>query len=338
MSKRKLTKRQNERIKKNQRDAILSATSLTDEGNGKRGQIVSHHGKTVDVEYLGETSEPKIISCHLRANLETVVTGDYVIWQEEDKRGVVVSFEARETVLQRPDAFGLLRPVAANISQLVLVIAPEPLAHSGLVDRYLVAAENMGVKTLILMNKADLLKSQAFESLIVLAENYSKIGYPVLMVSNHTGEGFDQLQKLLDKETSIFVGQSGVGKSSLIQKILPEEDLLIGQLSSAAVKGRHTTTHTHLYHFSSGGVCIDSPGIREFGLWHMDAEAIMHGFIDLRDHAMNCKFRNCEHGAEPNCGIKDAMEKGLLYKWRFDSYKHILNTLNDVNIKKGNYR
>lgn len=338
MSKRKLSKKQNERIKKSQRDKVLSVHLDSAATNSHTGQVISHHGKTVNIEYLDETQQRKYISCHLRANLDTVVTGDFVVWQQQNDQGVVVSLEERTSVLQRPDSYGHLRPVAANISQLILVIAPEPEAFHGLIDRYLVAAENMGIKTLILVNKSDLLNPQNCTNLQTLTEHYRHIGYEVLFVSARTKEGFATLETKLAEETSIFVGQSGVGKSSLLQKMLPQEDLRIGELSEAMTKGKHTTTHSHLYHFSSGGICIDSPGIREFGLWHLNAEDILHGFVDLREYALNCKFRNCEHKAEPKCGIKDALEQGKLYKWRFDSYKHILNTLNDVNIKKGNSR
>lgn len=338
MSKRKLSKKQSERIKRKQRDKVLSTLEDPVSTSGHRGQVICHHGKTVDVEYFDDNQQRVTLSCHLRANLETVVTGDFVIWQHEGEQGVVISLEERATVLQRPDSYGHLRPVAANISQLVLVLAPEPEAFHGLIDRYLVAAEYIGIKTLLLINKSDLLPTKDYSSLLKLADAYSEIGYRVLFISAYTGEGMTNLQTELNEETSIFVGQSGVGKSSIIQKMLPEEHLRIGDLSEAAVKGRHTTTHSHLYHFSSGGVCIDSPGIREFGLWHMNADDILHGFVDLREHAPNCKFRNCEHAEEPQCGIKDALDKGALYKWRFDSYKHILNTLHDVNIKKGTYR
>lgn len=338
MSRRKLSKQQSERIKKSQRDKFAIAQESNVENAGLRGQIVSHHGKKVDVEYCDEQQQRQIISCHFRANLEAVVTGDWVLWQREGEAGVVVSLQERESVLLRPDAFGQLKPVAANVSRLVLVIAPEPEAHSGLIDRYLVATENMGAKALILINKSDLLNDTNNTTLADITATYQNIGYTVLQVSAHTGAGLENLKTHLLDETSVFVGQSGVGKSSLIQKLLPEEELRVGDLSSNQSKGRHTTTHSQLYHFSSGGVCIDSPGIREFGLWHMTPDEVLQGFVDLRAQALNCKFRNCTHETEPKCGIHNAIEKGLLYKTRFDSYKHILNTLNEVNIKKGRPR
>lgn len=338
MSRRKLSKQQSERIKKNQRDKFTVALASDDENLKLQGQIVSHHGTSVQVEYLDEQQRFQTVSCHLRANLEQVVTGDMVLWQQEGEGGVVVSRDERKSVLLRPDAYGQLKPVAANVTQLVLVIAPEPEAHCGLVDRYLVATENMGVKALILINKSDLLHEGNNATLTHIAATYKNIGYDVIHVSARTGSGIENLKNFLLDETSIFVGQSGVGKSSLIQKLLPDEELRVGDLSSSQSKGRHTTTHSQLYHFSSGGVCIDSPGIREFGLWHMTPGEVLYGFVDLRAQALNCKFRNCTHETEPKCGIHNAIEKGLLYKTRFDSYKHILNTLNEVNIKKGKHR
>ena len=338
MSKRKLSKKQSLRIKKQQTELVEQLDHSTTDTPTFSGVVISHHGTQVEIEYIDEQHSTQNIRCHVRANLDSVVTGDRILWQAEDELGVIVSIEPRDSTLLRPDIYGTLRPVASNINQMVIVVAPEPEAFAGLIDRYLVAAENMQTEVLLLINKADLIESEKYRQLVELKNIYMTIGYRVLEVSAHTDLGFEALATALKDHTSIFVGQSGVGKSSLLQTLLPHESIRTGELSSGKAKGRHTTTHTQLYHFPSGGNCIDSPGIREFGLWHMSSQDITHGFVDLRDIAANCKFRNCQHEDEPGCKIKAAVEAGTLYKERFDSYKHILNSLDDVTIKNKNCR
>ena len=131
---------------------------------------------------------------------------------------------------------------------------------------------------------------------------------------------------------TIFVGQSGVGKSSLIQALLPKEDIKIGELSEAVKKGRHTTTHASLYHFEFGGHCIDSPGIREFGLWHLTAEEVLNGFKELQSLAEHCKFRDCSHSHEPGCALLKALDEQVISEQRFKSYQQIIHSLDDVDI------
>ena len=332
MSKRKLSLQQKRRIaeqrekRKSQRLANDRAKLENEQqlGELEDGLVIAHFGHEVLVR--GEQQEQK---CHVRANLE-LCTGDRVSWRAGTELGVVESCAPRQTEIQRPDIYGKLRSVAANVSQLIITIAPQPEPHANLIDRYLVAAHIHKLQPLILLNKADLALP---ETLLSMSKQYSELGYQVLEVSASKGQGLSALSEKLCENTSIFVGQSGVGKSSIIQSLLPNEEIRIGALSSAANKGRHTTTNSQLYHFSSGGYCIDSPGIREFGLWHASPEEVLASFPELAAQAEMCRFRDCAHRSEPGCAIRAALDEGKICAKRFASYQSILNQLGDVTIK-----
>lgn len=338
MSRRKLTRKQAWRIEKIQgerasraakRDAIadqaLAAGKL---GAEREGLIVAHFGTQVAVELApGESRR-----CHLRANLEGLVTGDRVIWCEGEPTGVVVAQLERESVLSRPDSQGKLKPVAANIDQIIIVLAPLPAPHANLIDRYLVAAETVGIEPVILLNKTDLLannptRHQEIEAMLAI---YPSLGYRLLHASCETGDGLAALFTALEDRTSVFVGQSGVGKSSLVNVLLPEIDLRVGALSENTQKGVHTTTTARLFHLPTGGTLIDSPGIREFGLWHMTRQQIEAGFREFLPLLGSCKFRNCVHEQEPGCALLDAAEAGEISPGRLASYRHMVASLDDV--------
>ena len=332
MSKRKLSLQQRRRIaeqraqKKAERAASVTANELDEQSLGElqTGLVIAHFGHEVLVE--GSKQSQK---CHLRANLE-LCTGDKVMWRAGPELGVVESRDQRETEIQRPDIYGKLRTVAANVSQLLITIASEPEPHPNLIDRYLVAANIHKLKPRILINKCDL---HGGDQLKELEFDYRKLGYHTLRVSAATGDGLADLRLALNENTSIFVGQSGVGKSSLIQSLLPDENIRIGELSAAEAKGRHTTTNSQLYHFPSGGYCVDSPGIREFGLWHAKAKDVLAAFPEIAETAEECRFRDCSHESEPGCAVNLAVEEGRISEQRLFSYKTILNQLGDVQIK-----
>ena len=221
-----------------------------------------------------------------------------------------------------PFVEGALRAAAANLDQIVIVIAPEPPPHANLLDRYLAAAEDAGLRAVILLNKTDLIGDPA--SLDALLEPYRAIGYSVLRASAHSMQGLAELEAALAAHTTAFTGQSGVGKSSLIAALLPREDIRIGELSHAATKGRHTTTTARLYHLPAGGDLIDSPGIREFGLGHFDARRVARGFIEFRPWIGSCRFRDCRHHDEPGCALREAVAHGAVSSQRYASYLQII--------------
>jgi ribosome biogenesis GTPase / thiamine phosphate phosphatase len=316
MKKKGLNQRQLQRIQKLQdghaeraaRKQARMEASLESAGLGpeQRGLVISHFGQQLDIEALEGDMQGQIHRCYQRSNLDPLVTGDEVIWQQGDPLGIVVSGLSRRSVLKRPNNFNELKPVAANIDTLAIVIAPWPEPHYNLVDRYLVAAELMGVRPLLVLNKMDLLDDTNRAVLLAMLALYQQVGYETLQVSGKAGLGMDLLQQRLIHHTSVFVGQSGVGKSALVNALLPGVNTLEGELSHGEVKGRHTTTSARLFHLPQGGNLIDSPGIREFGLWHVEPDALLNSFVEFRPFLTGCRFRDCAHEKEPGCQLLQA--------------------------------
>lgn len=339
MSTRKVSRRQAWRIEKIQQERTQRADKLEaiferqleggELGAEENGLIISHFGKQVDVEVLDGDDAGSIVRCHLRTHLGQLVTGDRVVWRRSPDGGVVVAVRERHSQLQRPNNHGELKPVAANIDMIVITFAPEPRAHANLIDRYLVAAELSAIEPVLLLNKIDMLNDENRAWLEPMLDTYSRIGYRILHASTTTEQGLDELKTALDDRISVFVGQSGVGKSSLINVLLPGADLRVGALSEQSGKGRHTTTTARLFHFPDGGDLIDSPGIREFALWHIEADDVLDGFREFQPFRGHCRFRNCQHEQEPGCAFLQALERGEISQQRFNSYRQILNSLSE---------
>ena len=341
MAKRHLTRRQSWRIQKIQdersarasRRAELAEESLLggDLGPEQEGLVIAHFGVQVDVEALDGPQRGEVRRCHRRANLPALVTGDRIVWRADNQQsGVIVALQPRRTELYRPDHRGQLKPVAANVDRLVIVFAPLPTPHSNLIDRYLVAAEQAQLEPLLVLNKADLLEQGEYEELRTWLSDYARLGYRTLCLSAGSGEGLDGLRQELRDHVNVFVGQSGVGKSSLINALLPEADLRVGALSELTGKGTHTTTTARLFHFPDGGDLIDSPGIREFGLTHISHDDLLEGFIEFRPFLGHCRFRDCQHLHEPGCALLAAVASEDISVSRMNSYRHILASLNDT--------
>jgi len=331
MSKRKLTKQQLSRIKENQ-DKRLSkgkdkqTDPLSEEFDTEHlpGIIVSQYGVTLDVE----DTNGNIIKCHARQNLGPIVCGDKVYWNMgQDEKGVVTTLKPRQSLLTRSDYHGNLNPVAPNIDQIIIVCARKPLYREELIDKYLVAAENMGVTPVIAFNKADMLNEKQTGEIKAMLANYSAIGYQAVMVSATQSHGLDDLLSVMDNKTSILAGQSGVGKSTIINYLLPDENVQVGTLSDSKDKGKHTTTVSRLYHLPNSGNIIDSPGVRDFGLRKVGAEEIIYGFIEFRPFIGKCKFKNCAHLKDAGCALQAALHNGQISQRRFDSYQQILEQL-----------
>jgi len=314
---------QQKRREKAQKNRQLKSDSLSQQGLGpeQTGQVITNYGQAL----LVEDQNKKLYRCVARQNLGAIVCGDRVIWQAaSDKEGVIVAIEKRQSLLQKPGFGGKLKPMAANINQIVIVSAVQPAPNPYLIDRYLVAAENLPATPIILINKIDLLNDNNREQINKLVSDYQAIGYQVITASKISEKGFDSLLNALTTHTSIFVGLSGVGKSSVINQLMPELNIRVGELSEASGEGTHTTTSSTLYHLPCNGQLIDSPGVRDFGLWNISADEILYGFIEFREYIGHCKFSNCSHQHEPGCAIQQALKDQKITQQRFDHYQKIM--------------
>ena len=351
MSKRKLTRQQRWRVEKIQTERTQRAQTKESKaqqaldaghlGGVSNGLITAHFGRQVEVEATDskdKSASPLRQRCHVRANVETLVTGDRVTWRpalDPDAEGVVEARQARTSLLARPDMRGVMKAIAANVDQLMLVVAPEPEPFANLIDRYLVAAEDAGLKPVLVINKWDLIQQADISAVIQqrldnFLNLYRDLGYAVITTSTQGADQLSELKQQLSGQISVFVGQSGVGKSSLINQLLPGVDLRVGSLSEDTRKGRHTTTTARLFHFPEGGQLIDSPGIREFALGWLEPEALAWGFREFRPFLGRCRFRDCSHQQEPGCALLQAVEAGQITQQRFESFLHLRTSLQDT--------
>lgn len=327
----KLNKSQSRRVKLNHKKRLQGKQNqevhFSEEGLGaaESGIVISRYGKHADVE----DEHGNIFRLNIRRTVDSLVCGDKIIWRrakaaENELQGVIEAVHDRHSVLTRPDYYDGIKPIAANIDQIFIVSAVLPEFTPNIIDRYLVACEDVEIEPVIILNKTDLLDDQQAREIGSYVKLYQDIGYRFYQVSNKSGEGLETLQQLLANRTSIFVGQSGVGKSSLTNSLLGEQRIATKEVSQVSGLGQHTTTVARLYHFPCGGDLIDSPGIREFGLWHLDPDRITWCFKELRDYLGGCKFRDCKHLNDPGCIIRKAAQNGEIDQRRLDSYHRIL--------------
>ncbi|NQD38949.1 small ribosomal subunit biogenesis GTPase RsgA [Permianibacter sp. IMCC34836] len=285
------------------------------------GLIISRFGQQADVI----ADDGRHFRCHLRQHLKTAAVGDRVEWYEDsESSAVVVNVLPRHSQLERPNPYEGIKVIAANVDHLIVVVAPAPIMSEVLLDRYLVAGETTGIPVTIVLNKIDLLDAAARANLEQRLQLYRALGYPVFPISTHAGTGIAALREHMKDGCSVIVGQSGVGKSSLINALLPQAKQDVGAISDGSELGQHTTSASRMHFLPEGGQLIDSPGTREFGLWHLDREQINRGFRDVHAIAARCKFRNCAHEKEPGCAVRLAVESGELAATRWQSYQSIL--------------
>ncbi|MBK8182675.1 MAG: small ribosomal subunit biogenesis GTPase RsgA [Candidatus Competibacteraceae bacterium] len=330
MASRRLTQRQRQRIGRLQErrrdlaDQPVANPAGVGLGPEQTGLIIAHYGQALIVE----DGAAQLNRCAARQNLGRLACGDQVVWQASNAGdGVVVAVQERRSLLTRPDYNGQPRPVAANLDAVAVVLAPTPEPSEYLIDRYLVAITAIGVRGLLVLNKVDLLDGAALAALNERLAAYPGIGYPLLHASSHAGRGLDQLRVWLRGRTSLLVGQSGVGKSSLIQALLPDQQIRIQAVSAATGHGTHTTSASTLYHLPDGGDLIDTPGVRSFELGEISLTHLERGFPELAPHLGRCRFSDCQHETEPGCLLQQAVTRGEIAPRRLDSYRQLRATL-----------
>lgn len=304
----------------------------------KRGRVL-----TIMADGILVGCEKKIYLCSLRGSLKKenfrvknlVAVGDFVLFEPyKGETGSIKHIEERQSVLSRAEQIHRRKEqlIAVNIDQVLITTSVViPPLKPPLIDRYIIASLKGNMDPVIVINKIDLLKTSSkekdfFEKVV---EIYTRLKIPIVAVSAETGEGIEILKKMMEGKSSVFSGQSGTGKTSLI-------NLITGSsfLTSAAIektrKGAHTTTTTRLLPIENGGFCVDTPGIKSFGMWNLKQHEVAQYFVEITQHAAFCKYPNCTHIREPGCAVKKAVEKGEISLLRFDSYCALITNLDET--------
>ncbi|MCW5619615.1 MAG: ribosome small subunit-dependent GTPase A [Burkholderiales bacterium] len=276
--------------------------------------MVAAHGR----QYLVELQDGQIVSCFPRGKRSGLACGDRVaVLLTAPGQGVIEATDPRRTLLYRSDLYRQ-KLIAANVDQMVMVVAAVPSFYEELLDRCLVAAEHQHLRVLIVLNKFDLDASAAAMQRL---QRYASLGYEVLpLVARHD---VAPLRPRLDGCISVLVGQSGMGKSTIVNALVPQARAAVGDVSTALDSGRHTTTHARLYRLDHTSALIDSPGMQEFGLKHVTLEELPHGFMEFRPWLGQCRFNDCRHLSEPGCAIQAAAECGKIGTQRLAVYRKL---------------
>jgi ribosome biogenesis GTPase / thiamine phosphate phosphatase len=264
--------------------------------------------------FIVETPEGPL-PCQVKGRHLRVVCGDRVVIHTDGRSGVIEEILPRTNLFHRSDAFRS-KPIAANVTQIAVVMAARPSFSLELTQRCILAAEAAGVASLLVLNKSDLPEtSLARERLALL----TRLGYPLVALCAHSDVA--PLLPILEGHTTLLIGQSGMGKSTIINALVPEAAADTAEFSEALDSGRHTTTHTRLYQIAPDTALIDSPGLQEFALQHVDADALAHAFIEFRPYFGQCRFRDCQHQHEPGCRIIEAVEAGKIDPQRLQLFQ-----------------
>ncbi len=279
---------------------------------------------------LVEGGQSARVACQIRSRSLNPVAGDRVEWQlEPDGDGIVTDVKPRESTLTRIDNRGNPEIVAANLSQLVVVLALAPPPDWFLLDRYLAAAELRGFRSVIVFNKVDLEMMPPEE-----LTDYGTLADSVCLTSTKAGSGLLDLAACMSGERSALIGQSGVGKSSLINALLGDAKQSVSELSEKSGHGQHTTSTAVLYGLPSGGELIDSPGVRDYAPYIADPRDVQRGFKEFGPVSGDCRFDDCRHLAEPNCAVKAAVATGTIAARRYESFKSLLELTESMQEKR----
>jgi ribosome biogenesis GTPase len=285
-----------------------------------------HHGLVVGAfgrQYLVELAGREVLTCFPRGKRSALACGDRVeVLRTAPGQGVVEAIDPRRALLYRSDQFRQ-KLIAANVTQVVIVLAVVPSFYEELLNRCIAAAENQRLSVVIVLNKFDLAaeSAQAMERLAL----YSALGYRVIpLVARRDTSA---LRPALQGQVSVLVGQSGMGKSTIINALVPGAGATTAEISAALDSGRHTTTHARLYHLDAGADLIDSPGMQEFGLHHLAQADLAEAFIEFRPLLGTCRFHNCRHLVEPGCAIAQAEQNQGVDARRLDAYRKLVREI-----------
>lgn len=305
----------------------------------KQGKVIKSTGLWYHVELEDGSTVPCRIIGKFRLNgqklTNPVAVGDEVAFEmEQDEKGIIKEILPRKNyvVRQSPRKKHYLHLLASNVDQAVLIMTiKNPNLKQGFIDRFLLMTEPYNIPTTIVFNKADLLSKEDLAIYDYLKDIYEAIGYPVFKVSAITGTGIDQLRIHLENKISLIGGQSGVGKSTIINAILPGHELRTEDISDYSGKGQHTTTFAEMFPLPGGGHIIDTPGIKTLAFSHLEPQDITHNFREIFKASEHCKFSNCSHRNEPKCAVKAGVEEGLISELRYANYLQLMEDTEDQN-------
>jgi ribosome biogenesis GTPase len=327
--------------KTDQRQQAKKQTEFVPDDKLQRGRVLSIASQGIVVE-----SEEQILTCTLKGSLKKdktqfknlVTVGDFVLFEKIGaNEGLIAHVEPRRTVLSRAENLSRRKEqlIAANIDQVMITISVvSPALKPSLVDRYIIATQKGGMDPLIVVNKIDLLENgEEMDLYQDFLTAYQSAGISVIPVSAETGQGIEELKKAMKDKASVFSGQSGVGKSSLINAVTGK-NLRVGGLVEKTNKGTHTTTTAQLIPLEMGGWCIDTPGIKSFGVWDLDKEVVEHYFPEIFNCGANCKFPDCGHLHEAGCAVIEAVEKGEISLLRYESYQMLMQSIGESHFRR----
>jgi ribosome biogenesis GTPase len=302
---------------------ISSTIILNSQSSTLQGLVIASYGKRYQVELPDKTK----ISCVTRGKKTDLACGDIVNIKLTAKReGVVESSEPRNSLLYRSNAFKS-KILASNVTQIVIVLATQPSFYEALLNRCLTAAEAANIKPLIVLNKCDLAEANDAKSKLKV---YEKLSYQIIYLS--AKEDVTPLLPYLKQQQSVLVGQSGMGKSTIINALLPNENVRTQEISNTLDSGKHTTTATHLYYLDAESTLIDSPGLQEFGLNHLTHEDLELSFIEFKPYLGHCRFNDCKHQVEPDCAVNKAVSEGKINPVRMTFFRELSQELLSSNI------
>ncbi|PWG80970.1 ribosome small subunit-dependent GTPase A [Pararcticibacter amylolyticus] len=297
-----------------------------------RGLVIKSTGSWYQVI----TDDGGIVDCRIKGKFRTkdikttnpIAVGDHVVLEPEPGQdtGVIVKLEERKNYIIRKSVnlSKQAQIIAANLDQALLIVTlASPRTSLGFIDRFITTAEAYDIPAGLIFNKLDLFSEEGLDILAEYQEIYQNIGYPCYQVSAREGTNLNQIRQLLKDKVTLFSGHSGVGKSTLINKLIPGIELKTGEISDWSDKGQHTTTFAEMHPLPEGGYLIDTPGIRELGIIDIDKQELGHFFPEIRERMNDCRFNNCRHINEPGCAVLSAVEEGEIALSRYDSYLSI---------------